>query len=305
MKINVIKHLIGLVVFALLLAEPCGAAGTADIPPQVLSKSFVEKARKTSTVFDKMGFSAVRRIAKQQASEPGHAHMFNIFRMAGDFLHLASFAFLILQFHTGKSCLGISLKSQELYLIVFASRYIDIFWNFISFYNTMMKLLFLGTTVYIIYMMRIPLRKTRTKEPNGLRNSAILIGAAFCFSLVYNDRLDESSWSSTIVEILWSFSIYLEAVAIIPQMEVLGRAKTVKNLTANYIFALGAYRVFYLINYAYRFSVDPVSSQEFIIKAIGAVVQTALYARFFMMYLESKKLSGVGADVVLNPKGIV
>jgi len=246
-----------------------------------------------------------RRMAIKQSQEPGHAHMFNGFRLAGDFLHLASFVFLLLQFHRAKSCTGISLKSQELYLIVFLTRYMDIFWNFISLYNTMMKLLFISTTVYVIYMMREQLRMTRTAEPNGVKYSAAMIGGAILLALVYNDRIPDGSYFSAFTEIAWTFSIYLEAVAIVPQMEVLARAKVIKNLTANYIFALGAYRVFYLLNYAYRFSVDPVSSREFFIKAVGAIVQTGLYARFFMMYLDSKKQQGVSADVIINPKGIV
>jgi len=244
-------------------------------------------------------------MAQRQAAEPGHEHMFNSFRLAGDFLHLGSFMFLLIQFHSAKSCTGISLKSQELYLAVFLFRYMDIFWNFISLYNTFMKLLFIGATVYIIYMMRVPLKATATKEPNGIRISAVLCCGALVLALLYNDHFPESTMWNSFVEIAWTFSIYLEAVAIIPQMEMLGRAKIVKNLTANYLFSLGAYRVFYLLNYAYRFSVDPVSSREFIIKALSAVVQAGLYARFFMMYLESKKKTGVAADVVLNQKGIV
>jgi hypothetical protein len=34
---------------------------------------------------------------------------------------------------------GISLKTQELYVIVFCSRYIDLLWNFASLYNWCMK----------------------------------------------------------------------------------------------------------------------------------------------------------------------
>ena len=53
-----------------------------------------------------------------------------------------------------KHTLGISLKSQELYAIVFTARYVDIFWNFSSKYNTIMKLIFLGSTYWLIYIIR-------------------------------------------------------------------------------------------------------------------------------------------------------
>mmetsp|Transcript_15957 Transcript_15957/g.22328 ORF Transcript_15957/g.22328 Transcript_15957/m.22328 type:complete len:169 (+) Transcript_15957:1-507(+) len=168
-----------------------------------------------------------------------------------------------------------------------------------------MKLLFISATVYVIYMMRVELKQTQTKEPNGDKIGGAICLGALILSLLYNDRYPNGNYFEAFVEIAWTFSIYLESVAIIPQMEVLNRAKVVKNLTANYLFALGAYRVFYLLNYGYRYTVDPVSSREFIIKAIAAIVQTALYVRFFMMYLESKQKTGVHADVVINQKGIV
>ena len=51
-------------------------------------------------------------------------------------------------------CAGISLKTQELYAIVFATRYLDIFTDYISLYNTIMKLIFLGSSFSIVWYMR-------------------------------------------------------------------------------------------------------------------------------------------------------
>jgi hypothetical protein len=48
---------------------------------------------------------------------------------------------------------------------------------------------------------------------------------------------------------LWTFSIYLEALAILPQLIVLQRYREVENLTSNYIFFLGAYRALYILNW--------------------------------------------------------
>lgn len=38
---------------------------------------------------------------------------------------------------------------------------------------------------------------------------------------------------------LWTFSIYLEAVAILPQLVLMQRTQNIDNLTANYVFLLG------------------------------------------------------------------
>jgi hypothetical protein len=46
-------------------------------------------------------------------------------------------------------------------------------------------------------------------------------------------------WSHLLLQILWKFSIYLEAVAILPQLILLNRTQNIDNLTGNYIFLLG------------------------------------------------------------------
>ena len=38
---------------------------------------------------------------------------------------------------------------------------------------------------------------------------------------------------------IWTFSIYLEAVAILPQLVLLQRTQNIDNLTGNYVFLLG------------------------------------------------------------------
>mmetsp|Transcript_9973 Transcript_9973/g.45150 ORF Transcript_9973/g.45150 Transcript_9973/m.45150 type:complete len:88 (-) Transcript_9973:1645-1908(-) len=68
----------------------------------------------------------------------------NIFRLAGDMTHLCSIVVLLLKINATKSCAGLSLKTQELYLAVFLTRYLDLLYSYISLYNTCMKLIFIG-----------------------------------------------------------------------------------------------------------------------------------------------------------------
>ncbi len=74
--------------------------------------------------------------------------MFNLFRIAGDLLHLASFVILLLKIFSTRSCKGISLKTQCLYVLVFVTRYLDLFWNFSSLYNSVMKVVFI--VLYVV-----------------------------------------------------------------------------------------------------------------------------------------------------------
>jgi ER lumen protein retaining receptor len=51
---------------------------------------------------------------------------------------------------------GISFKTQLLYFVVFITRYIDLLTGpYVSLYNTVMKLFFIGSTGYTLYLMKV------------------------------------------------------------------------------------------------------------------------------------------------------
>lgn len=234
-----------------------------------------------------------------------HAHMFNIFRLLGDFSHVASFAFLLFRLSSAGNCAGISLKTQEIYLLLFICRYVDLFTNFISLYNTVMKCIFISTMAYIVYMMRVSLKASCSPEPEGTKLAYGLVPACAFLAIVLNDHNVSDSYFHCFQSFLWAFSIYLEAIAIVPQMALLRRKKVVENLTANYIVALGLYRGMYLVNWAYRYFVDPISGIEFMIKVAAGLVQTGLFVHFFQIYLQSKKDGNFGGDVIMDSKGYI
>ena len=54
-----------------------------------------------------------------------------------------------------QSAAGISFKSQFLYLAVYITRYLDLLWTFYlpsSLYNTTFKILFIGSSIYVVYL---------------------------------------------------------------------------------------------------------------------------------------------------------
>lgn len=78
----------------------------------------------------------------------------NLFRLSGDLCHIISILMLLLRLRVSKNAMGISMKTQELYLLVFVTRYLDLFTTYYSLYNTIMKILYISITAYIIYMVR-------------------------------------------------------------------------------------------------------------------------------------------------------
>jgi ER lumen protein retaining receptor len=73
-----------------------------------------------------------------------------------------------------------------------------------------------------------------------------IVGPSFLLALLWNP-------SFTFVEVLWSFSIFLESVAIFPQLFILQRTGEAETITTHYLAALGAYRALYIPNWIYRF----------------------------------------------------
>jgi ER lumen protein retaining receptor len=184
---------------------------------------------------------------------------------------------------------GISLKTQELYLLVFVCRYLDLFTNFLSMYNTVMKILYIFTAAAIVYMIRFrePWSITYKKEEDSFKHWKFVV--APCAVLAF--LICDNRWSP--MEVLWTFSIYCEAVAIMPQVVILTRYGDVENLTAHYVFSLGAYRALYLVNWIYRYNTEPYY-RAWIVWGAG-IVQTALYLDFFYYYAKRCGSAGAGA----------
>jgi len=206
----------------------------------------------------------------------------NIFRFLGDMSHILSFILLLHKIVKGKSAAGLSLRTQELYLIVFAARYIDLFWNFSSMYNWVLKVLFIGASSAIVYFLRFgkPQQATYNAELDAFPIQ-YLVGPCALLGLIINQ--DHSS----AFEMVWAFSIYLEAVAILPQLFLLQTQGEVENLTSHYVAALGAYRALYLMNWIYRYFTEEDYVQRIV--WVAGIVQTALYCDFFYHYYNSKK----------------
>ncbi|PQQ12176.1 ER lumen protein-retaining receptor [Prunus yedoensis var. nudiflora] len=99
-------------------------------------------------------------------------------------------------------------------------------------------------------------------------------------ALVINERF-------TFKEVLWTFSLYLEAVAILPQLVLLQRTRNIDNLTGQYVFLLGAYRALYILNWIYRYFTE----EHYVhwITWIAGTIQTLLYGDFFYYYFQSWK----------------
>uniref|UniRef100_A0A7S2MV43 ER lumen protein-retaining receptor n=1 Tax=Helicotheca tamesis TaxID=374047 RepID=A0A7S2MV43_9STRA len=215
----------------------------------------------------------------------------NIFRLSGDMSHVFSIIVLLLRLRVAKNAQGISVRTHELFLVVFVTRYLDLFTTFYSLYNSCMKILYIVTTAAIIYMIRFsePICSTYDKAQDTFLHWKFAVLP--CAIIATITHMIGSGLSISPIELLWTFSIYLESVAILPQLIVLQRYREVENLTGNYIFFMGAYRALYILNWVYRAYYEPFYQHHFVVYFCG-VLQTLLYADFFYYYVKSKAKGG-------------
>ncbi|CAH0393177.1 unnamed protein product [Bemisia tabaci] len=204
----------------------------------------------------------------------------NIFRLLGDLSHLLAIIILLLKIWNSRSCAGISGRSQFLFAIVFTARYLDLFFTFISLYNTVMKIVFLATSYGTLYLMYIKFKATYDSNHDTFRIEFLIL-PAIALALLINEEF-------TVIEILWTFSIYLESVAILPQLFMVSKTGEAESITSHYLFALGSYRALYILNWIYRwFLTEKLNA----IAIVAGIVQTILYCDFFYLYL-TKVLKG-------------
>lgn len=83
-------------------------------------------------------------------------------------------------------------------------------------------------------------------------------------------------------QILWTFSIYLESVAIMPQLYMISKTGEAETITSHYLFALGSYRGLYIVNWIFRYYTEGFYD---LIAVVAGCVQTALYCDFFYLYI--------------------
>ena len=207
--------------------------------------------------------------------------MVNAIQFVGDTLHLISFVIIIYKIYRDKSCKGVSAKTFEIYLVVFCTRYLDLFMYFISFYNTFMKILFISASAFILYLMHLkdPFKSTYDRKNEDIFPHLYLILFAAIMTLFINR--DYSLWG-----LIWSFSLWLESVAVFPQISIIAKTNGIFTYTAHYLAALGSYRFFYILLWIYRYI---KFGRVLWVSVFSGTLQVLLYADFFYLYFKNVK----------------
>jgi len=178
------------------------------------------------------------------------------------------------------------VKTQELRLLVFLTRYLDLFTKFYSLYNSIVKIGYILATAMIIVGIKYmdPIKSVYNAEHDSFPHWKYCVAPSILLAI--GTILIQLEY-----EFFWTFSIYLESVAFLPQWTLLRKYRVVENMTGKFIFFLGMYRLFYIFNWIYRAHTEMYYRHRIVVYTCG-IVQTLLYADFFYQYTKMSRVCG-------------
>ncbi|XP_031406166.1 ER lumen protein-retaining receptor erd-2.2-like [Punica granatum] len=163
------------------------------------------------------------------------SHIHKVY-IISELCHAIGIIVLIYKLTTQRTCSGLSLKSQELTAIFLVTRFV---WSVYIEQNihTILDLVTLVSTLWVIYMIRFKLKSTYIKELDNLPMYYIVVPCAVLSALVH-----PHTNYFPIGRFFFAFSAYIEAVSVLPQLRLMQNAKMIEPFTGHYVFALGLAR---------------------------------------------------------------
>lgn len=226
----------------------------------------------------------------------------NLF-VTAETVHFMGIGVLVYKLSQEKTCAGISLRSQDLTALFLAVR---LYCSFVMEYDihTILDLLTLAATLWVQYKMRVPLKATYNDELDTLKTHYVVIP---CLILAFIAHPGTSH--NFVHRILWAVCVYLEAVSVLPQLQMMRKSQVVERFTAHYVFALGIARFLSCAHWLLQI----LDGDSFLLTALGSglwpimvllseIVQTFILSDFCYYYVKS---FSEGGNVVRLPSGIV
>jgi ER lumen protein retaining receptor len=200
------------------------------------------------------------------------SYSWNVFRYIGDYLHLFGIFVLLVTLFKNKGCQGISRSTQILYFCVFITRYLDLVDHSQTAYLVIFKITYIVTSIItLIVFWRLDKTYERSKDTCSL---IVIFMPCITASFLLTNEFSA-------IEMLWSFSQFLEGFAMVPQYVFCYRDRGAKDIGVGlYVLSLGGYRVFYAANWIYKKVLMPHYSD--FQSWIGGVIEILFFADYVL-----------------------
>ncbi|KAG0613703.1 hypothetical protein M758_6G123400 [Ceratodon purpureus] len=183
----------------------------------------------------------------------------NTLVIAAEVVRLMGLGCLVHKIAKEESCAGLSLKSQmitamylfvRLYCSSVMQQNVHVFPDFFA----------LVVTLWVLCKSHFKLRSTYSKDLDHFPLTYLLPPCAL-LSVILHPR----TAYPIIHRMLWAFSVYLETVQVLPQLNLMQAIRVIEPQTAHYVFALGLSRFLNCIHYVIRM----VEGNKAMLKILG------------------------------------
>lgn len=200
----------------------------------------------------------------------------NVWRYTADAAHILALLICLAALLRDRRTLGVSLKTQLLYLLVFTTRYPNVFFCKQWFYLLFLKGAFWAGTALIVVLLLSGGAASDGRDTCSMR---LLLGLSTVLALCASEY-------QSVAEVLCVFSQYLESFSMLPQYIYCYRdgrvgARRSRGCIAVYVLLLGGYRMLYGLNFLQKsfYTYVPPSSWA------SAVLNVAFFVDFLAFRL--------------------
>ena len=171
---------------------------------------------------------------------------FSLFLTTSSLTSMFAFLMVALKMETNRSARGVSLKMFECYLVLIVCRLCSIipFEGYLPYdrsgdwlYQTFetISLLLVGV---IVYMCRRKFLASYEAESDVFKHHYLILGC-LVLALIFHPNLN----AFMPADVCWTFALYLESVAVLPQLFMFHREKRVEPFTTHFLAGQAASRV--------------------------------------------------------------
>ena len=199
---------------------------------------------------------------------------------------------LLHQISISKNANGISIRSIELYILAFV---VEMLFTMYSYVDAISSTAAIVSSLYFIYIVfnREPFKTQYFAQQEDtfqhwkyIALPCILL-ACICNFVQENLTLEgglESSDESRIEQTATVFAFFLECIAILPQILILKRHRTIENLKIEYMICIAVHRGFSLFSWPFRKPNTAYSGSTDWIEIICNLVHTCSSLYFLYTY---------------------
>jgi len=171
---------------------------------------------------------------------------FSLFLTTSSITSMFAFLMVCLKMETNRSSRGVSLKMFECYLVLIACRLCSIipFEGYLPYdrsgdwlYQTV-EAISLGLVGLIVFMCRKRFAASYERDSDIFKHYYLMIGC-LVLALIFHPNLN----AFMPADVCWTFALYLESVAVLPQLFMFQRDKRVEAFTTHFLAGQAISRV--------------------------------------------------------------